>query len=131
MALRWTNDDAPVLDLPRQRQQFYLHIEQVLRAHDPAAQARIEAELRVWLDDVSSGRADCASVEQNAGADWTGFERQAIYDATQNWDFSRWWCGLLLMRLAVAHPDPFMAYKPGDPGSDISTAYFLDRRARP
>jgi hypothetical protein len=59
----------------------------------------------------------------------TGLARQAIYDATDNWDFSRWWCGLLLMRLAIAHPARFMAYKPGDPGSEISTAYFLDRRS--
>ena len=129
MALRWVDDDTPVRDLPRQRQEFYRQIEQAIRAHDPSAQARIEAELRVWLDDVSSGRADYASVERNARADWNGFERQAIYDASQNWDFSRWWCGLLLMRLAIAHTEPFMGYKPGEPGSEVSTAYFLDRRA--
>jgi hypothetical protein len=130
MSLRWVDDNSAVLSLPAHRQTFFQQVEQRLRAYDPGAQGRIEAELRAWLDDVSSGRADYASVERNAGADWNGYERQAIYDATQNWDFSRWWCGLLLMQLAITHPAAFMCYKPGDPGSEISTAYFLDRRQR-
>jgi hypothetical protein len=129
MALRWVDDDAPILDVPAQRRHFYRQVEQRLHAHDPNAQPHIEAELRAWLDDVASGRADYASVERSAGDDWTGFARQAIYDATQSWDASRWWCGLLLMRLAITHSARFMAYKPGEPGSEISTAYFLDRRA--
>ena len=78
MSLRWVDDNTPVLVLPRQRQKFYRQIEQTLRAHDPGAQARIEAELQTWLDDVSGGRADYASIERNVGADWNGFERQSI-----------------------------------------------------
>ncbi|MGH7137355.1 MAG: hypothetical protein ACREHD_16550 [Pirellulales bacterium] len=128
MSLRWADDKAPVPSIPPQRLPFYQQVEARLRAYDPAAQQRIEAELRAWLDDVCTGIADYASVERNAGADWNGFERQAIYDVTQNWDHSRWWCGLLLMKLAIEHRDGFMGYKPGDPGSEISTAYFFDHR---
>lgn len=128
MSLRWVDDNMPVLSLPAHRQAFYQQIEQILRNYDSGAQARIEAELRTWLDDVSNRRADYASVERNAGADWNGFERQVIYDATQDWNFSRWWCGLLLMRLAIAHPNAFICYKPGEPDSEMSTAYFLDPR---
>jgi hypothetical protein len=116
------------LDIPGNRRWFYRQIEDRLRSYDPGAQARIEDELRTWLDDVSSGRDDYTSVKRNALGDWDGFERMAIYDATHSFNFSRWWCGLLLMKLAIAHSAPFMCYKPEDPGSEISTAYFLDPR---
>jgi len=33
------------------------------------------------------------------------------------------------MKLAIEHQNRFMGYKPGEPGSEISTAYFLDRRS--
>src|SRR5262245_28930115 len=101
MSLRWVDDDTLVLDVPSRRRSFYRQIEQRLHNYDPEALVRIARELLPWLDDVSSGRADFASVERNAGADWSGFERQALYEATQDFDFSRWWCGLLLMKLAI------------------------------
>ena len=129
MSLRWVDEDEPVKALPSRRRQFYERIEEQIREYDPDALRRIESELVTWLDDVSTGASDYASVKRNAGADWTGFERQTIYDVTENWDHSRWWCGLLLMKLAINHPDPFVGYRPGDPGSEVSTAYFLDRRA--
>lgn len=129
MTLRWVDDDENVTETPSHRAAFYRQIEKIIRQHDATVQVRIENELRAWLDEVSSGNADYASVHRNAGSDWNGYERQAIYDATQDWNQSRWWCGLLLMKLAIEHNDRFVGYKPGDPDSEVSTAYFLDRRS--
>ena len=131
MTLRWVDDDEIAVDTPSNRKEFYRKIKEKIARENPEAQERIENEIRAWLDNVSRGIADYASVQRDAGADWTGFERQTIYDATENWNYSRWWCGLLLMELAIAHPKRFMGYKPRDPGSEISTAYFLDRRPPP
>ena len=129
MTLRWVDDDEPVFDIPANRHAFYRRIEQAIHDLDPAAPSRVKQELTAWLDDVAARVADYASVQRNAGADWTPHERQAIFEATSDWNESRWWCGLLLMKLAIEHATPFMAYRPGDPDSEIAIAYFLDLRS--
>ena len=128
MTLRWVDNNELVEDIPGNRQQFYLEIEQSIRNLDPEALLRIKHEIAEWLDDIVHDRADYASVQRNAGADWEGHERQTIYDATQDWNRSRWWCGLVLMKVAIEHSRQFMAYRPGDSDSEIAIAYFLDRR---
>ena len=128
MTLRWADNDELVDDIPGNRQQFYQRIEQSIHNLDPEALERMKREIAGWLHDVVDGRADYASVKRNAGADWTGHERQAIFDATQDWNRSRWWCGLYLMKAAIEHPRQFMGYRPGDPDSEIAIAYFLDPR---
>ena len=128
MTLRWVDDNELVNAIPGNRRKFYREIEQSIRNLDPEALERMNLEIAGWLDDVVDGRADYASVKRNAGADWTGHERQAIFNATQDWNQSRWWCGLLLMKVAIEHPRRFICYKPDDPDSEIAIAYFLDPR---
>ena len=129
MTLRWVEDDEPVTDIPANRQWFFRQVERAINDLDPEALARVRPEISAWLDDVAARVTDHASVKQNACKDWNPYERQVIFNATENWDFSRWWCGLLLMKLAIEHPTPFMAYRPGDPDSEIAIAYFLDSRS--
>ena len=129
MTLRWVEDDEPVIDIPASRRRFFRQVERAIHDLDPEALARVRHEISVWLDDVAARVSDHASVKDNAGADWSPYERQVIFDATEDWNFSRWWCGLLLMKLAMEHPSPFMAYRPGDPDSEIAIAYFLDPRS--
>jgi len=82
MTLRWVDDDEDVTEIPPHRTAFYRQIEEMIREYDSTAQARIENELQAWLDDVSRANSDYSSVQRNAGSDWSGYERQAIYEAT-------------------------------------------------
>lgn len=127
MALRWADSDVPVTQLPRSRRPFFEDVRRRLLVDDPSTEERIESEVRPWLDAVALGHEDLVSVKKCANSDWTGFERQAIFEVTEDMDESRWWLGLMLMNIAIEHPRRFMAYKP-DPGSELATSYFRDPR---
>ncbi len=82
------------------------------------------------LQEVATGQRDALKVDDiksPCGPEffWECTPFQAIHDATDNWDDSRWFAGLMLMQSAIDHPERFFAYKAED---ESATVYFRDNR---
>lgn len=124
MAFRWFDENGPQIVLAAERQAFYDKRAAAIEAHAPGS---IEQMVRYWqvqLREVIDGNRDGVKVDA-LGSDWNGTPFQAIFDALDDWNESRWFAGILLMKTVMEHNGRFCAYKAE---KESAIVYFRDNR---
>lgn len=124
MSFRWFDESQPQVQLTARRQAFYDKCAAEVEAHAPGS---IEQMTRYWhaqLREVIDGQRDGVKVD-TLGRDWNGTPFQAIYDALDDWNESRWFAGVLLMKSVIEHGGRFCAYKAE---KESAIVYFKDNR---
>jgi hypothetical protein len=109
---------------------FYQQVAAKIRRLDPQGVDKVLNEVTCWLDAIV-GTGNVTSVTFQAGLDWSQTDHQVIFDATNDFDQSRWWLGLALVEAAINHDEPFYCYRPDAFTKEglLGLSYWWDQQA--